>query len=100
MEQPTSTGVDDVSLGRVLRLAQASLGGFTPGLVLLEADGGCRFFEDGATAPAALIDSIVASREALWLGDCDAGPDIASFIAAQTALSARHLRWRGICRRN
>ena len=71
-----------MSLGRVLRLAQASLGGFAPGLVLLEADGGRRFFESGATAPAALIDSIVASGEALWLGDCDAGQDIAGFIAA------------------
>ena len=70
-----------MSLGRVLRLAKASLGGFAPGVALLDADGGCRFFETGATAPAALIGSIVSSGKALWLDCCDAGSDIASFIA-------------------
>ena len=82
MEQLASASVDDVSISRVLRLAKAALGGFNPGVALLDPDGGWRLADGGAAAPAALIQSIAASHEALWLGDCAAGPDIGSFIGA------------------
>ena len=82
MEQVSSAGVDDLSLGRVLRLARVSLGGFAPGLALRDDAGGWRFADDSADAPIGLIQSVADSGEALWLDDCDAGLDIGAFIAA------------------
>ena len=82
MDKVLSAGVDELSLSRVIRLAAASLGGLAPGVALLDPESGWRFAEDGAPAPLALIQSIMATGEALWLDDCAAGPDIGCFIAA------------------
>ena len=81
MEQESSAGVDDLSLSRVLRLAQAALGGFTPGLALIDDMGGWRFADGGADAPISLIQSIAENGVALWLDDCDVAPGVRAFIA-------------------
>ena len=65
-----------------MRLAKGSLGGFLPGVAMLDPAVGWRFAEGGVDAPSALIQSVIARGEALWLDDCAAGPDIGSFIAA------------------
>jgi len=65
-----------------MRLAKVSLGGFAPGVALRDPESGWRFADGGVKAPPALIQSIIDNGEALWLDDCDAGPDIASFIAS------------------
>ncbi len=63
-----------------MRLAKVSLGGFEPGVALLEPGGRWHFAEDSATAPPSLIQDIILCGQARWLDDCVAG--IGCFIAA------------------
>ena len=65
-----------------MRLAKGALGGFAPGVAILDPGGGWRLAEGGVEAPPALIQSVIERGEALWLDDCAAGPDIAGFIAS------------------
>ncbi len=80
MEQASNASVDELSLRRVVRLAMASLGGFAPGVALLEPGGSWRFAEDSANAPPSLIQDVILSGGALWRTDC--APGIGCFIAA------------------